>query len=115
MASDLGAGVGFPQYKRSASTSRTFGPTTGRIWSEGGPQQVVILPKIGRVEMVGTPAFCWQSIREVTVNRTAGDMVRLLLYRGWRGAPTGEGGTHHRRGCGSGNVMAVCSDGDYCG
>ena len=64
-----GRKVGFPRYKRRRHEQgfrADNGPDTVRV--EG---KTVILPKIGRVSMVETVRFAG-SIREVTINRTAG-------------------------------------------
>ena len=64
-----GRRVGFP-VSSGASTSRVFAPTTGPTPC-GRRGRWVILPKIGSVAMVECLRFSG-SIREVTVNRTAG-------------------------------------------
>ena len=57
----------------SRASVLTTAPDTVRV--DG---KVVILPKIGRVTMVEHLRF-HGSIHEVTINRTAGNMVCLLL------------------------------------
>ena len=102
-----GRRVGFPRFKRRKHEQgfrADNGPDTVRV--DG---KVVILPKIGRVAMVEHLRFAG-SIREVTVNRTAGTwFAAFCIEDGLEPPPVKDGPT---TGVDVGlGTMATCSDG----
>ena len=99
--------VGFPRFKRRKHEQgfrADNGPDTVRV---GG--KVVILPKIGRVAMVEELRF-QGSIREVTVNRTAGTWFACFCIEDAEETPTVRDGPTVGVDVGVGTT-AVCSDG----
>ena len=89
--------VGFPKFKRRKHEQgfrADNGPDT-----VGVDGQTVILPKIGMVAMVEDLRFRG-SIREVTINRTAGTWFACFCVEDGQPTPFGEGWTDHRRGRG---------------
>ena len=103
----LGRRVGFPRYKRRKHEQgfrADNGPDTVRV--DG---KAVVLPKIGKVAMVEELRFP-SSIREVTINRTAGIwFASFCIEDGMEPPPLKKGPTV---GVDVGvGVMAVCSDG----
>ena len=99
--------VGFPRFKRRKHEQgfRTDnGPDTVKV--DG---KVVILPKIGRVEMVESLRFAG-SIREVTINRTAGSWFACFCVEDGQQAPPVRNGPTIGVDVGLG-TMTVCSDG----
>ena len=102
-----GRRVGFPRFKRRRQEQgfrADNGPDTVRV--DG---KVVILPKIGRVEMVEDLRF-HGSIREVTVNRTARTWFACFCIEDGQQAPPVKPGPTIGVDVGVG-AMAVCSDG----
>ena len=102
-----GRHVGFPRFKRRRHEQgfrADNGPDTVRV--DG---KVVILPKIGRVAMVEELRF-HGSIREVTVNRTAGTWFACFCIEDGQQAPPVKPGPTIGLDVGVG-TMAVCSDG----
>ncbi len=102
-----GRRVGFPKFKRRKHEQgfrADNGPDTVRV--DG---KVVILPKIGRVDMVEHLRFAG-SIREVTINRTAGTWFASFCIEDGEKAPPVEGGLTIGVDVGVG-TMATCSDG----
>ena len=102
-----GRRVGFPRFKRRKHEQgfrADNGPDTVRV--EG---KVVILPRIGRVAMVEELRFAG-SIREVTVNRTAGTWFACFCIEDGQEAPPVKDGPAVGVDVGVG-TMAVCSDG----
>ena len=102
-----GRRVGFPRFKRRKHEQgfrADNGPDTVRV--EG---KVVILPRIGRVAMVEELRFDG-SIREVTVNRTAGTWFACFCIEDGQEAPPVKDGLAVGVDVGVG-TMAVCSDG----
>ena len=102
-----GRRVGFPRFKRRKHEQgfrADNGPDTVRV--DG---KVVILPKIGRVAMVEELRFAG-SIREVTVNRTAGTWFACFCIEDGQEAPPVKDGLAVGVDVGVG-TMAVCSDG----
>ncbi len=102
-----GRRVGFPRFKRRKHEQgfrADDGPDTVRV--DG---KVVILPKIGRVAMVEHLRFAG-SIREVTINRTAGTwFAAFCIEDGLEPPPVKDGPT---TGVDVGlGTMATCSDG----
>ena len=99
--------VGFPRFKRRKHESgfrADNGPATVRV--DG---RTVILPKIGRVVMV--EELRWSgSIREVTVNRTAGTWFACLCIEDGEEMPPVKDGPTVGVDVGVG-TMATCSDG----
>ncbi len=102
-----GRRVGFPKFKRRKH-ERGFradnGPDTVKV--DG---KEVILPKIGRVAMVEHLRF-GGSIREVTVNRTAGTWFACFCVEDGQLEPPVKEGSTIGVDVGVG-TMAVCSDG----
>ena len=99
--------VGFPRFKRRKHEQgfrADNGPDTVRV--DG---KVVILPKIGRVVMVESLRFAG-SIREVTVNRTAGTWFASFCIEDGEEAPPVKDGPTIGVDVGVG-TMATCSDG----
>ena len=99
--------VGFPRYKRRKHEQgfRTYnGPDTVKV--EG---KTVVLPKIGRVDMVETVRF-QGSIREVTVNRTANRWFACLWVEDGQQLPPVKHGSTIGVDVGI-ERLAVCSDG----
>ena len=99
--------VGFPRFKRRKHEQgfrADNGPDTVR--ADG---KVVILPKIGRVTMVEELRFAG-SIREVTVNRTAGTWFASFCIEDGQEPPPVRNGPTVGVDVGVG-TMAVCSDG----
>ena len=99
--------VGFPRFKRRRHEQgfrADNGPDTVRV--DG---KVVILPKIGRVAMVEDLRFRG-SIREVTVNRTAGTWFACFCVEDGQTPPSVKDGPTIGVDVGVG-TMAVCSDG----
>ena len=102
-----GRHVGFPRFKRRKHEQgfrADNGPDTVRV--DG---KVVILPKIGRVVMVESLRFAG-SIREVTVNRTAGTWFASFCIEDGEEAPPVKDGPTIGVDVGVG-TMATCSDG----
>ena len=102
-----GRRVGFPRFKRRKHEqgSRTYnGPDTVRV--DG---KVVILPKIGTVAMVEELCF-HGSIREVTVNRSAGTWFACFCVEDGQTPAYVKPGPTVGVDVGVG-TMAVCSDG----
>ena len=102
-----GRRVGFPRFKRRKHEQgfrADNGPDTVRV--DG---KVVILPKIGRVVMVEHLRFAG-SIREVTINRTAGTWFAAFCIEDGKEAPPVKGGPTIGVDVGLG-TMATCSDG----
>ena len=90
-----GRRCGFPRFKRRKHEQgfrADNGPDTVRV--DG---KTVVLPKIGCVAMVEELRFRG-SIREVTINRTAGTWFASFVRRGRPAGPAGERRSHHRRG-----------------
>ncbi len=102
-----GRRVGFPRFKRRKH-ERGFradnGPDTVRV-----DDKVAILPKIGPVQMVERLRFAG-SIREVTVNRTAGTWFASFCVEDGQEAPPVKEGPTIGVDVGVG-TMATCSDG----
>ena len=102
-----GRRVGFPKFKRRKHEQgfrADNGPGTVRV--EG---KFAVLPKIGRVAMVEDLRFAG-SVREVTVNRTAGTWFACFCVEDGVEAPSFKGGPTVGVDVGVG-MMAVCSDG----
>ena len=102
-----GRRAGFPRYKRRKHEQgfrADNGPDTVRV--DG---KVVILPKIGRVAMIEELRFLG-SIREVTINRTAGRWFACFCIEDGQPAPPVKDGPTIGVDVGVG-TMAVCSDG----
>ena len=102
-----GRQVGFPRFKRRKHEQgfrADNGPDTVKV--DG---KVVILPKIGRVAMVEELRFVG-SIREVTVNRTAGTWFACFCVEDGQEQPPVKGGPTVGVDVGVG-TMATCSDG----
>ena len=102
-----GRRVGFPRFKRRKHAQgfrADNGPDTVRV--DG---KVVILPKIGRVAMVEELRFNG-SIREVTVNRTAGTWFACFCVEDGHEQPPVKDGPTVGVDVGVG-TMATCSDG----
>ena len=102
-----GRRVGFPRFKRRRHEQgfrADNGPDTVRVDSK-----VVILPKIGRVAMVEHLRFRG-SIREVTINRTAGTWFACFCIEDGQETPPVKSGPTIGVDVGVG-TMAVCSDG----
>ena len=102
-----GRRVGFPRFKRrkhEQSFRADNGPNT--VKADG---KVVILPKIGRVDMVERLRFAG-SIREVTINRTAGTWFASFCVEDGQKPPQVKDGPTIGVDVGVG-TMAVCSDG----
>ena len=99
--------VGFPKYKRRKHEQgfrADNGPDTVTV--DG---RVVILPRIGRVAMVEELRFAG-SIREVTVNRTAGVWFACFCIQDGQKTPPVKDGPTIGVDVGVG-AMATCSDG----
>ncbi len=99
--------MGFPRFKRRKHEQgfrADNGPDTVRV--DG---KVAILPKIDRVAMVEHLRF-EGSIREVTVNRTAGTWFACFCVEDGQAAPLVKAGPTIGVDVGVG-AMAVCSDG----
>ena len=99
--------VGFPRFKRRKHEQgfrADNGPDT--VGVEG---KAVVLPRIGRVAMVEQLRFRG-SIREVTVNRTAGVWFACFCVEDGQEPPPIRGGPTVGVDVGVGS-MAVCSDG----
>ena len=106
-----GRRVGFPRFKRRRHEQgfrADNGPDTVRVDSK-----VVILPKIGRVAMVERLRF-HGSIREVTINRTAGTWFACFCIEDGQETPPVKSGPTIGVDVGVG-MMAVCSDGTTVG
>ena len=102
-----GRRVGFPRYKRRKHEQgfrADNGPDTVKV--DG---KVVILPKIGRVTMVEELRFVG-SIREVTINRTAGTWFACFWIEDGQEQPPVKDGPTVGVDVGMG-VMVTCSDG----
>ena len=102
-----GRRVGFPRFKRRRHEQgfrADNGPDTVRV--DG---KTVVLPKIGRVAMVEELRFRG-SIREVTINRTAGTWFACFCVEDGQPAPPVKDGLTIGVDAGVG-TMAVCSDG----
>ena len=102
-----GRRIGFPRFKRRKHEQgfRTDnGPDTVRV--DG---KAVILPKVGRVAMVEHLRF-HGSIREVTINRTAGTWFACFCVEDGEEPPPMKDGPTIGVDVGVG-TMAVCSDG----
>ena len=102
-----GRRVGFPRFKRRKHEQgfrADNGPDTVRV--DG---KVVVLPKVGRVAMVEELRF-HGSIREVTVNRTAGTWFACFCVEDGEELPPVKDGPTIGVDVGVG-TMAVCSDG----
>ena len=102
-----GRRVGFPKFKRRKHEQGFRADNgTGTVKVEG---KTVILPKIGPVAMVEYLRFAG-SIREVTVNLTAGVWFACLCVEDGEGLPPVKEGPTIGVDVGVG-VMATCSDG----
>ena len=102
-----GRRVGFPRFKRRKHEQgfrADNGPGTVRV--DG---KAVILPRIGRVGMVEELRF-GGSIREVTINRTAGAWFACFSIEDGQTVPPVKDGPAIGVGVGVG-TLAVCSDG----
>ena len=102
-----GRRVGFPKFKRRKHEQgfrADNGPDTVRV--DG---KAVVLPKIGMVAMVEQLRFCG-SIREVTINRTAGTWFACFCVEDGADPPPVKDGPTIGVDVGVG-TMAVCSDG----
>ena len=102
-----GRRVGFPRYKRRKHEQgfrADNGPHTVRVVGK-----MVILPKIGPVPMVEHLRFAG-SIREVTVNRTAGVWFACFCIEDGQAPPPVKAGPTIGVDVGVG-AMATCSDG----
>ena len=102
-----GRRVGFPRFKRRRHEQgfrADNGPDTVKV--DG---KAVLLPKIGRVDMVEQLRFAG-SIREVTVNRTAGTWFAAFCIEDGQEAPPIKDGPTTGVDVGVG-TMATCSDG----
>ena len=102
-----GRRVGFPKFKRRKHEQgfrADNGPDTVRVDSKA-----VILPKIGTVAMVERLRF-HGSIREVTINRTAGTWFACFCVEDGQTPPPVKDGPTIGVDVGVG-TMAVCSDG----
>ena len=102
-----GRRVGFPRFKRRKHEQgfrADNGPDTVRV--DG---KAVILPKIGTVAMVEALRF-HGSIREVTINRTAGTWFACFCIEDGQETPPVKDGPTIGVDVGVG-TMAVCSDG----
>ena len=102
-----GRRVGFPRHKRRKHEQgfrADNGPSTVRV--EG---KLAVLPKIGHVEMVEHLRFAG-SIREVTINRTAGVWFACFCVADGQEPPPVKAGPTIGVDVGVG-VMATCSDG----
>ena len=102
-----GCRVGFPRFKRRKHEQgfrADNGPDTVR--ADG---KAVVLPKIGMVAMVEQLRFCG-SIREVTINRTAGTWFACFCVEDGADPPPVKDGPTIGVDVGVG-TMAVCSDG----
>ena len=102
-----GRGVGFPRYKRRKHEQgfrADNGPDTVKV--DG---KVVILPKIGPVAMVEQLRFAG-SIRETTINRTAGTWFACFCIEDGQKEPPVKDGPTVGVDVGVG-TMATCSDG----
>ena len=102
-----GRRVGFPRFKRRRHEQgfrADNGPGTVRV-----DAKVVILPKVGRVAMVEDLRFCG-SIREVTINRTAGTWFACFCIEDGQEPPLVKEGPAIGVDVGVG-TMATCSDG----
>ena len=102
-----GRRVGFPRFKRRKHEQgfrADNGPDT--VKADG---KVVILPKVGRVDMVEQLRFSG-SIREVTINRTAGTWFACFCVEDGEEAPLVKDGPVIGVDVGVG-TMATCSDG----
>ena len=105
-----GRRIEFPRFKRRKHEQgfrADNGPDTVRV--DGKVVIVVILPKIGHVAMVEQLRFRG-SIREVTVNRTAGTWFACLCIEDGQQVPPVKAGPTIGVDVGVG-MMAVCSDG----
>ena len=103
----VGRRVGFPRFKcrkHEQGFRADNGPDTVKV--EG---RAVILPKIGRVEMVEELRF-EGSVREVTINRTAGTWFACFCVEDGQEPPPVKVGPTVGVDVGVG-TMAVCSDG----
>ena len=103
----LGRRVGFPRFKRRKHEQgfrADNGPCTVKV--DG---KTAILPKIGRVAMVEELRFIG-SIREVTINRTAGTWFACFCIEDGQEPPPVKAGPTVGVDVGVG-VMATCSDG----
>ena len=90
-----GRRVGFPRFKRRKHEQgfrADNGPDTVRV--DG---KTVLLPRIGRVAMVEELRF-GGSIREATINRTAGQWFASFCVEDGQPAPAGEDRPDHRSG-----------------
>ena len=102
-----GRRVGFPRFKRRKHEQgfrADNGPDTVRV-----EDKFVMLPKIGWVPMVEQLRFAG-SIREVTINRTAGTWFACVCIEDGRDLPPVQDGPTVGVDVGVG-TMAVCSDG----
>ena len=102
-----GRRAGFPRFKRRRHEQgfrADNGPDTVRV--DG---KAVVLPKIGRVAMVESLRFAG-SIREVTVNRTAGTWFAAFAIEDGQAVPPLKPGPTIGVDVGVG-TLAVCSDG----
>ena len=103
----VGRRVGFPRFKRrkhEQGSRADNGPATVKV-----DDKVVILPKIGRVAMVEHLRFAG-SIREVTVNRTAGAWFACFCIEDGEDPPPVKDGLTVGVDVGVG-AMATCSNG----
>ena len=89
-----GRRIGFPRFKRRRHEHgfrADQGPDTVRV-----DRKVVIPPKIGLVAMVEQVRF-YGSIREVTINRTAGTWFACFCIEGRPGGTASETWSYHWR------------------
>ena len=103
----LGRRVGFPRFKRKRHEQgfrADNGPDTVRV--DG---KAVVLPKVGRVDMLEQLRF-HGSIREVTINRTAGTWFACFCVDDGEEPPAVKDGPAVGVDVGVG-TMATCSDG----
>ena len=103
-----GRRVGFPRYKRRKHEQGFRADNrAGTVKVDG---KAVILPRIGRVAMVEELRFAG-SIREVTINRTAGTWFACFCVEDGQKTPPVKDGPTIGVDVGVG-TMATCSDGD---
>ena len=107
-----GRRVGFPRFKRRKHEQgfrADNGPDTVKVDGKKVDGKVVVLPKIGPVAMVERLRF-EGSIREVTINRTAGTWFACFTVEDGQKAPPVKDGPTVGVDVGVG-TMATCSDG----
>ena len=107
-----GRRVGFPRFKRRKHEQgfrADNGPDTVKVDGKKVDGKVVVLPKIGPVAMVERLRF-EGSIREVTINRTAGTWFACFTVEDGQKTPPVKDGPTVGVDVGVG-TMATCSDG----